>query len=343
MARSKALRSSSTLASQHLPGYAEITSGTVFLVQKDPGYLSITGDDRADFLQRQSTNDLRQASAGHIIVTVLTSPSARIIDVLHVMAEVEALRILTLPGRGHSTAGYLQGKIFFMDQVTVEDHSDAYAQVLLEGPQAGSLLQKIATDSQPEPGEYISIKLGDRDVMVLGRKGLTANSFLLLTRVDDLEALTTQLSQHDAVPLTYESHEVLRVEAGLSGPDGEWTLEYTPLETGLAEAISADKGCYTGQEVIARQITYDKITRKLVGLRSEADVSRGDSIWAESRPVGQVTSAVHSPRFGPIALAVIKRPYYDLGTIVQVGDKEDGVRAEISRIPFVDPEACEEA
>src|SRR5690606_39681801 len=113
-----------------------------------------------------------------------------------------------------------------------------------------------------------------------------------------------------AVPLGEEAYDVLRVEAGLPASGTELTEDFTPLETGLAYTVSTSKGCYTGQEVLARQINYDKVSRQLVGLRLKEPAPAGSAVRAEGRPAGTVTSVVLSPEHGWIALAVVRRPHH---------------------------------
>ncbi len=117
-------------------------------------------------------------------------------------------------------------------------------------------------------------------------------------------------------------------------PARELTEAHTPLEINLQAAISTDKGCYTGQEIIARQINYDKITRSMVGLRLEAPTHAGARVSAGDKSAGTVTSAVESPRYGPIALAVLKRPNNLAGTKVVVMDNEVNIRGELIELPF---------
>ena len=101
----------------------------------------------------------------------------------------------------------------------------------------------------------------------------------------------------------------------------------------MAWACAENKGCYTGQEIIARQITYDKVTRTLVGLRSAALLAPGAAVAAEGREVGRVTSAAFSPQLqAPVALAIVKRPYNAVGTTVVV----NGVEATVAALPFID-------
>ncbi|MBI3957498.1 MAG: aminomethyl transferase family protein, partial [Chloroflexi bacterium] len=120
-----------------------------------------------------------------------------------------------------------------------------------------------------------------------------------------------------------ETYENRRIELGRPAPGAELTGEYNPLEAGLAWAVADNKGCYTGQEIIARQITYDKVTKTLVGLRSDAPLPVGAEVTANGRAVGVVTSSGFSPALGgPLALAVVKRPFNAAETDVVVNGQE---------------------
>jgi glycine cleavage system aminomethyltransferase T len=108
-----------------------------------------------------------------------------------------------------------------------------------------------------------------------------------------------------------------------------------PLEAGLRRFCDDHKGCYTGQEIIARQITYDKVTTHLVGLLPEEPVSPEAAVRADGRPVGWVSSAVHSIGLGrPIALAFVRRPYHAPGTEVAVEAGAEAVAADVCDLPF---------
>ena len=137
------------------------------------------------------------------------------------------------------------------------------------------------------------------------------------------------------MPLSAETYEILRIEAGVPAAESELTDAYNPLEAGLQAAISESKGCYTGQEIIARQITYDKVTRRLVGLTSAQELKVGCTVMSEDKRVGAVTSTAISPRLGPIALAYIKRPNDIPGTQVTILDDDSTVAGLVSSLPFV--------
>lgn len=318
-----------------LNAYLAARQGAAFYWPLSPGFLVLAGEDRLDFLQRQTTNDLRLLGPGRSLQTVLTSPTARILDVLIVFEWEGGLGIITLPGRVQRTARDLRGKIFFMDRVTVSDASATVVQVDLEGPQAAAMLARLGLAVAPGPDQTAAFDLDGAPVQVIAHPGLCGAGYRLLAAIDRAEALPAALSAAGAAPLDAHSYELLRIEAGLPGPDGELTDAYNPLEVGLEGLISERKGCYTGQEIIARQISYDKVTRKLVGLRLASPAAVGTKLELDAKQVGEITSAAVSPRLGPLALAVVKRPHSELGAMLVAAPKDsDAISAVVAALPF---------
>ena len=303
-----------------------------------PGCLHITGEHRVDFLQRQTTNDITTLSQDRVLLAVLTNPTARILDLFTLYLENQegqgsAITALTLPGRGASTAAYLKSRIFFMDRVKVEDDSPGTAQISLTGPQAGEVLRSLGVSPLPLPGEVVQGELNGANLHGIGPIQGSSPGYRLVFSTSYLASITSALEASGASKLDSDEYEVLRVEAGLPG-ENELTEEHTPLEVGLESAISDHKGCYTGQEVIARQLTYDKVTRHLVGLKLEADAAVGAQVLAEDKRAGSITSIAHSPRFGPIALAVLRRPYHEPGTQAVVEGAGQRIKATVVELPF---------
>jgi folate-binding protein YgfZ len=311
-----------------LTGYDEAYSGAVMYRLPEAGYLRIAGADRADYIQRQTTNDVRALDAGRALLTVLTSGTARIIDVWRLILEPggEAIGVITLPGRGAATARYLQSRIFFKDQVTLTDASADVAQFEVSGPAAGEML-----GVRPDLDQVVDTSINGVDTRVIG---LWPGVCGLTIPAAQADTLAMGLVARGVIALSAAAYDVLRIEAGRPGPAQELTGDYTPLEANLDRAISGSKGCYSGQEVIARQITYDKVARRLVGLRLAGPVTVGAAVTVEGRTVGTITSAAVSPRLGAIALAVVRRPHFEPQTNVIVGD--DGVAGEVVGLPFGD-------
>jgi folate-binding protein YgfZ len=279
----------------------------------DPGYLRISGQDRVDFLQRQSTNDLRLLKPGNTILSVLTSPKAR---------------ALSLPGRSAATSSFLQSRIFFMDNVSVHQVSERFVQYDLLGPASGELIAVLGAFHLPAVDEIVSLQIGGDEIRIFGSNGLISPGYrVLVPEVLDVD-IRRLLRENGAEELPGGSYDLIRVERGIPGPGGELSEAYTPLEVGLDQAVAENKVCYTGQEVITRQITYDKVNRQLSGMRFEGEVLPGGRLLSEGKAVGVITSVAHSPRFGWIGLAVIKRPHHTPGVDLQV------------EVPGPEDEAC---
>lgn len=314
-------------------GYELALTKAALFQHLTPGYLSISGDDRQAFLQRQSTNNINLLSPERSLVTVLTSPAGRILDVLTVIDEGETLGVVTLPGQGEKTFDFLQSRIFFMDKVTLEDASTSFIQIDLLGPGASKLIQLWTVDHLHEGDEIRTINISGIQIRVLSRTGL---GYRLLIPAEGIQDIHSELNIQGVQALDFENYEILRIEAGIPAASHELTDEYTPLETGFQWAVSDDKGCYTGQEVLARQVNYDKITRQLVGLFISEDAVLGDSLYSPDKrqPIGKITSIAISPRFGRIALAIVKRSYIHPGDKLRLGDQESSSLATISEIPF---------
>lgn len=313
--------------------YSEALNAAVYLPLPDSGFVEVHGEDRRDWLQRQTTNDVGRLAPDRAVRTVLTSPTARILDVLLLLDEGDRIGVAPLPGRHTATLRYLRGRIFFMDKVTLRDVSDQVRQWQLEGPKAADILARLGLSPPPAMDAVTHGEIEGGAVRVVAQPGIWETAYRVLMPATVADAFQHRLEALNVPNVPPATYEVLRVEAGLPGVDHELTEDYTPLEVGLADLIAEGK-CYPGQEVVARQITYDKVARRLVGLRLQAPVAPGTAVRVDDKPVGQVTSAVVSPRFGPIALAVLRRPHNEPGTVVAVHTQGEPVRGTVVPLPF---------
>ena len=206
-----------------------------------------------------------------------------------------------------------------MDKVEVRDKSLEWEQLEMHGPSAAACLHEMGPSRLPQRNEVIETRLSGKSIKIIGIRGLTSEvAFLLIVSPHDAIDLLANLHNQGVAELGSEEFQVLRIEAGFPAMGHELTLDYTPLEVGVAHWVSHTKGCYTGQEVIARQISYDKVTKNLVQLTVDQSVQPKAKVMVAGKNVGAITSAACSPRSGPIALAVIKRPHHSPGTAVQI-------------------------
>lgn len=306
------------------------------------GVLTVSDDDRVDFLQRMTTNHIaslrtdgapegsegEQDASGDSMVTILTSPTARILQVFPVLARANALWLLPAPNETAALARHLRGQIFFLDKVKVEDISDAWRRLRVVGPTALRVLQDAGIPAPTADRRWVAAG----GVVALLERAYGIPGVELLVPADALEALAARLVEAGAPEVTaIDAVEALRVAMGRPAPGSELTADYSPLEVEMDWACSEKKGCYTGQEIIARQRTYDKVTRTLVGLRSEQMLEAGAPLLSEGREVGKITSVARHPATGtPIALAVVKRPANTPGTHLLCGAQS----VEVVALPF---------
>lgn len=311
--------------------YQAALEGVVWYNGSAGGRLRLTDRDRADLLHRLSTNDIRGLAPGNGRRTVLVNHIARIIDVLTVYALPEHLLVTTSPGQHTAVVNLLRRNIFFQDRVGVEDLTESTVAYHLYGPQAAALVAQISTiDPADWPVHHIQA------AEIAGAQGWIARTlpiggagFIVFGRTEDRELLEGALA---GVPrLSAATFDVLRVEQGYGAFGHELSLDYIPLETRLTHAVSFTKGCYVGQEIIARMESRNRLAKQLMGLRLAQPVSAGGKLSREGKEMGDLTSVVDSPRFGPIGLAYVRTAAAEPGTTIEVAD---GVSAEVIELPF---------
>lgn len=299
--------------------YAALTTGAAFHSRDHAGVLVVSDADRSDFLHRMTTANINALAAGQSAVTVLTSPTARILFVFTVVCRAQDLILLPAPGQAQTLERHLRGQIFFMDKVKVQNVSADYARLRIMGPQAEAALAKLG---------WTAVSGGDSAwaehgrVMAVRQLGYDVPGIELILPAVERQVMWEGLSNAGVVRLEGSAaYTARRIELGRSAPRAELVEAYNPLEAGLAWACADNKGCYTGQEIIARQLTYDKVTKTLVGLVGERTLTAGVEITRNGSVVGTVTSATFSPALGkPLALAIVKRPADAPGTDLFVGD-----------------------
>ncbi|MDW8064587.1 MAG: glycine cleavage T C-terminal barrel domain-containing protein [Anaerolineae bacterium] len=287
------------------------------------------GADRLAFLQRMSTNDFSGVQPGMILPTVFTTPTGRIVDWAHAWAIEDEVLLLTSPGASPVLRSWLRQYILFRDRVRVEDGADRWEAIGLIGPRATECLgwaPEVAYASQP--------------IQVAGMEVLAAQidfppMIWIVGSPDSIQALQEHLEKHGVPAMEENTWEIWRVEQGIPAWGRELTETVNPLEAGLRFAISFQKGCYIGQEVIARLEHYEKVRRRLIGLHLAEELPTGGArIEVEGRDIGWLTSVVRSPRWGPIGLGYVQREYAEPGRWVSVRSGERTVPARLARLPF---------
>jgi aminomethyltransferase len=346
--------STNTDTTDTTPAYRAALDGAAFADESACGRIFMRGRDRASLLHRLSTADVERLKPGQGARTVLTSPIGRIIDLLSIHALDDALLVVTSPGQGGPVWSYLKKNIFFQDQVTLESAGRSHAQIALYGPAAARLLHELSgVDVRDLPLQHsATIALAGAQVLAAARPPIGGPSFTLYVPAEHADTVRAALAGAGVVPLDEPTFEILRVEQGYGAYGRELGQEYIPLETGLADTISFTKGCYVGQEIIARMESRGRLAKQLRGLKlmtkdqgpktkdSDADplvfglssLVLPAKLEVAGKEAGDLTSAVISPRYGPIALAYVRSAHADPGTVVGIAGTD--LRGEVVELPF---------
>ena len=265
------------------------------------GLLRCTGEDALDLLNRLSTNALMDLPVGSGAHTVLTSNKGRIVDVIFVLRRPDHLLLLTGGGNEAKVAEWIDFYTIIED-AEVEDVTAGTAAVSLMGPCAARLLASLAgpdvAHAESEAAAEVVVD-GVRATAIRRDMGALP-AFDLVTSDADGPSLQEALMDGGAFPVARDAVEFARIEQGVPAFGAELDEAYNPLEAGLQHIISYTKGCYIGQEVIARLTTYDKVQKRLVRLSwpSGAGVSVGAKLMLDGKQAGIVTSAVRDPQTG---------------------------------------------
>ena len=319
-------------------------SACVVVDRSDLFRIAGIGPDLPDLLQRLGTGDLRGLAPGTGRPTILTSPKGRVVHrlLVHHLGD-EGLLLVGGPGAAESILDHLR-RYTFAERTGLCDRSGQTCQLALVGPRAAEALDAAEIE---RPGRWASVSTArdGRTVHILGEDGLTGDGFSIVGEAAEGPALWRSLllgaaraGGCAAGDWALESWRILR---GVPSPGHELTEQVNPLEVGQHEAISFSKGCYVGQEVVARLNTYDKVSRRLVGLRlapGSAPPAPGAMVSIDELPIGRVTSSILPPGANAaVALALLKRNRGAPGDPVVVTDRESRSDAVVLSLPMERP------
>ena len=316
--------------------YLAATSGAAVYDASYTGRLKATGEDGLDLLNRLSTNKVVDLLPGQGAPTILTTDRGRILDLIIVLNAGDHLLLLTSPGTQQSVIQWLD-KYTIMEDLTVEDISDSTAMLAVWGPGSlGSLETTIGTGLAELP-LYNSVEapLADTLVRIVSTRISELPGYYVITSNETAPIVWQMIVDAGASPIGTEAYEAARINYSLPVYGREMGDEYNPLEAGLIGSIDFAKGCYIGQEVIARLDTYRKVQKYLVKLAFEpgASVSPGTSLKQDGHVVGKVTSVATIPTTSDITgLAYVRTKNAVPGARLELEPPGTGW-AEIQNLP----------
>jgi folate-binding protein YgfZ len=281
------------------------------------GKLRLTGSEAADYLQGQVTNDVAALEPGTGCYAALLNHKGKMLADMRVLRDTDFIWVDAEPA-GFPALVRNASMFSIGRDVRHEDVSGEYAILALIGPDARGPL-----DAAPPEDEH-SFTHGEHGLYVATDLGVD-----VICRQADAAAVRDALGVPE---VSEEAAECLRIESGRPRFSIDVGSDTIPEEAGLNErAVSFTKGCYVGQETVARLHYKGKPNRHLRGLRLAEPVDHGDEIRLGDRVVGEIGSAAESPALGPVALAVVRREA-EPGAIVHVGPS--AIEATVSELPL---------
>jgi folate-binding protein YgfZ len=308
------------------------------------GALRFSGPDRRQWLHGQVTNDVVGLGDCRWNEAAVLNIQGRMLAELRLLALPDAL-LAELPAAIVSTTAQTLDRYLIMERVEIEDVSDQVALLSVQGPRSAEAVQ-AATGVEAaalEPRSFSMVEGPGAAPLIVARATHTGETgFDLVTDAAAApllwERLVEAVRRVGGQAAGWEALNILRVEAGLPWWGHELDPSIVPLEARLERAISMTKGCYIGQEIIARIDARGQVNNLMAGLRLAGDAlpAAGSPILGDDRPIGHVTTAVHSPALGaPIALTYMRRQWTEPGRSVWVEAEGTRIPAESHGLPFV--------
>lgn len=285
------------------------------------GVLRVHGPDRVEWLHKLVTANAQALKEWTGAYALLLNAKGHVAADSVVLRLPDALLLYTSWSAKEKLVAKLRRAIF-REKVTLTDVSDTFAVLSLQGALAAeSLAQTLGSNFARNAFDFSPIKFFDSDLLVVNNPHTEHGGFDLLVERRHLEILWDILTAKGARPIGLDALNVARVEAGIAWYGDDFDETMLAPEARLDRFIAENKGCYTGQEVIARIKSRGHVNRLLVQCEIEGDVlpRRGDLVYADGSEVGWITSPIWSfAQDAPLALGYLRRELAQEGSSVQI-------------------------
>ena len=318
---------------------AEYLAATTAVAMHDASYngrLKASGADGLDLLNRLSTNKVVDLEPNQGAPTILTTDRGRILDLIGVFNVGDSILLVTSPGTQQQVIDWLD-KYTIMEDLSVEDITSDTTMLSVLGPSSLATLEEVSGSvlGEVQPYHSLLIEVGGHQVRIIHHPLGELSRFDLLFAPEAASDIWQHLLALGITPVGVEAFDAVRVAYAVPALGQEMGDSYNPLEAGLIGSIDFAKGCYIGQEVIARLDTYQKVQKHLVRLQfsPEAAVSEGASLIHNGQTVGSVTSVTTIPTGGGIiGLGYVRKASATVGARLELAEPAAGW-AEIQDLP----------
>ena len=308
------------------------------------GKLKVTGDDRVKWLQSIISNDILPLQPGQGRYSSFLTHKGKMLTYFRVYMQTEAVMLEDVGEIGEATFQAMRKFLLYGTKAKIENCAESWGLLLISGPKASHVVQSaFGIDvTGLKPIDFVTAHIGGHQALVMRTEETGEIDIEVLLPADSLQTAWTNAMEAGAKfgikAIGSQAREALRMEAGIPKAGPDLNEEIVPPEANLEDkAFSLSKGCYPGQEVVARMDTYGNVRRKLVGLVLKGTVVpiHGAKLYSGDREVGWISSAVHSPQLtNVIAFGFPLRDFSKPDTALTV--EIDGTRHEatVQTLPF---------
>ncbi len=292
------------------------------------GKLRVTGDDRVRWLQSVISNDILPLQPGQGRYSSLLTHKGKMLTYFRLYMQTEAVMLEDVGEIGDTTFQALRKFLLYGTKAKIENCVESWGLLLISGPKAAHVVQSAfgVEVSDLKPVDFVTAQIGGSHALVLRTEETGEVDIGVLLPIDSLPTAWVNTMQAGAKfgikAVGSQAREALRLEAGLPKAGPDLNEEIVPPEANLeGKAFSLNKGCYPGQEVVARMDTYGNVRRKLVGLVFKDSVvpPHGAKLHSGDREVGWISSAARSPQLKKvIALGFPLRDFSKPDTVLSV-------------------------
>ncbi len=322
--------------------YRHLCAGAALVDLSLEGVVRLDGGDRGDFLQGMLSNDIKARVVGQGCRALVLTDQGKVVADVTALVDEDAV-VLVGAATGVAAAVPALERYIVADDVELHPSGASEHVFGLFGPDAATVLVGRGVSTPPvDDYDHVSVDAHEGPIRIVRVPGPGVGGYLCVMPTAGAVAWWSGVVESGAAqPVGYEAHELLRIESGVARLGRDVTSDTLALETPFEDAISFQKGCYLGQEIVERVTARGKVNRRLVGIllvggAAESPAPRpNDKLLVGDREVGWITSAAWSWDRGQfVGLGYVRRQHCEPGTTLDVHMQDGIAPATVSALPF---------
>lgn len=320
--------------------------GVGLRINTNSSVIELTGKDCVDFLHRITTNSILYIRENEFVKTIFTNEKGRIIGVADVLKFEDKLWLKTDTYFKDRIIAWIN-RYIISDDVNVKDIFQDYASIYFYGPQVNTFLEWVFNSAslkiQPETFQKITFDDFEIFISYQGFKAIDGSSVNIILSANQIPKLLNHILDNKG-PFELNiigklAYEAFRIEQGYLIAENELNDNFNPHELNISELIDTRKGCYIGQEVLARLETYDKVQKRITGLELSSDFELfgiKEIVNPDDEIAGYLTSKTYSYKLkNYIGLGLIRNKYLSSEEEIFIKENNEKIKVKIHNLPFI--------